>query len=208
MLKSAFGYFRRGSIHRQSSSLSGRLLSTVQDVLPGAGIAPSERPAYQTHEIPVYTLPYYGATEQAIAAVSDRDVSRALKVYGGLMRKQDTLEERRERLFRLSRDRLTITGLVVSDKMDKSVVVAARRRAFAKKLRKEYAVTRRFMAHDEEDLCREGDKVVIRSCRPMSRWKSHVVVRNYGDKTRVGADERARKLEDAIAARDVPVPEN
>jgi small subunit ribosomal protein S17 len=113
--------------------------------------------------------------------------------------------DRRQRLARVTHDRLTITGVVVSDKMNKSVVVAARRRAYEEKVRKEYAITRRFMAHDEQNLCREGDRVTIRSCRPMSRWKNHVVVRNYGDKMRIGADMRASALEATVAS-TVPRP--
>lgn len=91
---------------------------------------------------------------------------------------------------------LTIQGVVVSNKMDKSVVVAARRRAYVSKLQKHYFKTRRFMAHDEPNLCREGDHVVIRSCRLMSKRKSHIVVQNYGDPTRSGADERSIVLPD------------
>jgi small subunit ribosomal protein S17 len=166
--------------------------------MPSLGIAPPPRPPYQTHAEPTYTLPLYGAPESAIAGLSEALVDKVLKSYGGLLRKGDEPEERRERLRKLTRDRLTISGVVVSDKMNKSVVVAARRRAFARKLRKEYAITRRFMAHDEFDLCREGDVVTIRSCRPLSRWKSHVVVRNYGDKTRTGDDNRAQALETAM----------
>ena len=44
------------------------------------------------------------------------------------------------------------------------------------------------MAHDEFDLCREGDHLIIQSCRPLSKQKSHVVVQNYGDNTRSEAD--------------------
>lgn len=153
----------------------------------------------------MYSLPYYAAPENILQELSNADVSRVLKSYGGLLRKRDSAEERRERLQKITRDRLTISGSVVSDKMNKSVVVAARRRAFAKKVKMEYAVTRRFMAHDEQNLCREGDRVTIRLSRPMSRSKSHVVVRNYGDKTRIGSDDRARVLEEKIKATE-PVP--
>lgn len=166
--------------------------------LENAGISPAARPSYQTHELPVYSLPYYGAPESALRELSDADVSRVLKAYGGLLRKRDTAEERRERLLKITRDRLTISGSVVSDKMNKSVVVAARRRAFAKKVQKEYAVTRRFKAHDEENLCREGDRVTIRLCRPLSKTKAHVVVRNYGDKAHIGVDDRASILEERV----------
>jgi small subunit ribosomal protein S17 len=192
-LRGACAKARRLCTQAAAAEPAAGLLST-------AGIPPAPRPAYQTHEIPVYSLPFYGAPESTLDVLSDPDVSRVLKAYGGLLRKRDTHDDRRERLLRITRDRLTITGCVVSDKMDKSVVIASRRRAFAKKIRKEYGVTRRFMAHDEQNLCREGDRVTIRSCRPMSRRKAHVVVRNYGDKARIGADDRASTLEEIVAA--------
>lgn len=192
-----------GGVHRACLATRGfcspaPTIGAPAAALPNAGMSPAPRPSYQTHELPVYSLPYYGAPESALTALSDADVSRVLKAYGGLLRKRDTAEERRERLRKITRDRLTISGSVVSDKMDKSVVVAARRRAVAKKVQKEYAVTRRFKAHDEENLCREGDRVTIRLCRPLSRTKTHVVVRNYGDKTRVGFDDRASILEERV----------
>jgi small subunit ribosomal protein S17 len=62
-------------------------------------------------------------------------------------------------------------GLVVSSKMDKTVVVAVvdrvRHRRYGKTLQK----TRRFYAHDETNDAREGDRVRIAETRPMSRSK-------------------------------------
>jgi len=89
--------------------------------------------------------------------------------------------------------------VVVSNKMDKSVVIASRRKAYAPKIKLQYWRTRRFMAHDELDLCREGDRVVIRSCRPLSKRKAFVVVKNFGDPTRLGEDHRAQVVADAAA---------
>lgn len=150
---------------------------------------------FHTQKPPVYTLPLYGAPESALLPLSDASVAAALRAYGGLHRAQDPMETLRDRLARAVRAdyrprQLTIAGVVVSDKMDKSVVVAARRQAYAPKLRLKYFRTRRFMAHDEMNLCREGDRVVIRSTRPLSKRKAHVVVQNFGDPTRGGADER------------------
>ena len=78
----------------------------------------------------------------------------------------------------------------MSDKMNKSVVIAARRPRFSEKYEKMYFKTRRFMAHDEQNLCKEGDRVIIRSCRKLSRHKAHVVVQNFGDQTAIGPDNR------------------
>lgn len=156
---------------------------------------------YRTQRKPTYTLPYYGATDEEIDFLSDEKAKQALKVYGGLVRKGDTGKDWRLRLRKITRSwlrpkQLTISGVVVSDKMFKSVVVAAERPRFSKKYEVGFTKTRRFMAHDELNLCREGDEVTIRSCRPLSKRKAHVVVRNFGDKLRCGTDDRKIVLED------------
>lgn len=62
-------------------------------------------------------------------------------------------------------------GTVVSDKMDKTVVVAVENRAPHPKYKKIVVKTRRFKAHDEENNCNVGDRVRIRETRPLSRTK-------------------------------------
>jgi len=72
--------------------------------------------------------------------------------------------------------RKTRVGKVVSDKMDKTVVVAietAKRHPLYKKIIKR---TKKFKAHDENNECREGDKVLIMETRPLSREKRWRVV--------------------------------
>ncbi len=70
--------------------------------------------------------------------------------------------------------RKTRTGLVVSDKMDKTIVVAVQdsvRHPLYKKIIKR---TVRFKAHDENNECGAGDRVVIMETRPISkdkRWR-------------------------------------
>ncbi len=64
-----------------------------------------------------------------------------------------------------------IQGVVVSDLMTKTRVVAVSRLKKHAKYQKYYTVTRRFKAHDEENTYKKGDKVVIEECRPMSRDK-------------------------------------
>jgi small subunit ribosomal protein S17 len=63
------------------------------------------------------------------------------------------------------------TGLVVSDKMDKSIVVAVERRVQHKLYKKFLRRTRKFMVHDEEGRAKMGDVVKIMECRPLSRHK-------------------------------------
>lgn len=64
-----------------------------------------------------------------------------------------------------------VVGMVVSDKMDKTVVVQVER-LVKHKLYKKYIRRRaKFSAHDESNACREGDKVLIAESRPLSRTK-------------------------------------
>ena len=73
-------------------------------------------------------------------------------------------------------NRKTRVGVVVSDKMDKTVVVAVERLVshplYGKRIRR----TKKFMAHDEENRCRVGDRVRIMETRPLSRHKRWRVV--------------------------------
>lgn len=62
-------------------------------------------------------------------------------------------------------------GLVVSDKMQKTVVVAVENRAPHPKYGKIVVKTRRYKAHDEENKCKEGDRVRIQETRPLSKTK-------------------------------------
>jgi small subunit ribosomal protein S17 len=68
--------------------------------------------------------------------------------------------------------RRTMTGKVVSNKMQKTVAVAiervVRHPVFGKYVRR----TTKLLAHDEANACREGDVVSIIECRPISRRKS------------------------------------
>ena len=66
-------------------------------------------------------------------------------------------------------------GLVVSDKMDKTVVVAVESRVQHKKYDKIMVRTQRYKAHDEENNCKMGDRVKISETRPLSKTKRWVV---------------------------------
>lgn len=70
--------------------------------------------------------------------------------------------------------RKTKVGVVVSDAMEKSVTVEVVRTVLDPTFKKYLRRKNKFMAHDESDECRVGDKVLIRECRPISkrkRWK-------------------------------------
>jgi small subunit ribosomal protein S17 len=70
----------------------------------------------------------------------------------------------------------TIVGRVVSDKMDKSVSVAIERTikhpVYGKYIRR----TSKVMVHDATNECKEGDRVAIAECKPISKNKSWAVV--------------------------------
>jgi small subunit ribosomal protein S17 len=67
--------------------------------------------------------------------------------------------------------RKTRVGFVVSDKMDRSVVVEVRRTVQHKLYKKFLRKRKRFMAHDQENVYRVGDKVEIVETRPLSKNK-------------------------------------
>ncbi|MEB3266809.1 MAG: 30S ribosomal protein S17 [Cyanobacteriota bacterium] len=66
-------------------------------------------------------------------------------------------------------------GTVVSDKMDKTVVVAVENRFPHPIYRKTVSRTKRYKAHDEGNACRVGDRVRITETRPLSRTKRWAV---------------------------------
>jgi len=63
-------------------------------------------------------------------------------------------------------------GVVVSNKMDKSIVVAVKRKVKHPIYGKFINKTKRLMAHDEENTCNIGDKVKISETRPLSKEKA------------------------------------
>lgn len=66
----------------------------------------------------------------------------------------------------------TLQGRVVSDKMDKSIVVLIERRIKHPMYGKFLTRSTKIHAHDETNQCKEGDLVAIRECRPLSKTKS------------------------------------
>lgn len=72
--------------------------------------------------------------------------------------------------------RKKLTGVVVSDKMDKTVVVDVARFVAHKKYGKYFKINKRFKAHDETNKYKVGDKVTIEECRPMSKDKNFIVI--------------------------------
>lgn len=66
----------------------------------------------------------------------------------------------------------TLTGIVTSDKADKTITVTVTSRETHPLYGKQYTVTRKYAAHDEKNESHIGDKVVIVETRPFSKRKS------------------------------------
>ncbi len=67
----------------------------------------------------------------------------------------------------------SLVGVVTSNKGDKTIVVTVATRKTHPLYRKQYTVTKKFMAHDEKNEAEPGDKVEIVETRPISRSKHH-----------------------------------
>ena len=72
--------------------------------------------------------------------------------------------------------RKTLEGVVISNRMEKSVVVRVDRQVRHPLYQKTIRKSSKFMAHDEENKCRVGDRVTIRETRPISKNKCWRVV--------------------------------
>ena len=70
----------------------------------------------------------------------------------------------------------TLQGQVISDKMEKSIVVAIERRVKHPLYGKIIKKTTKLHVHDEENVSKEGDVVLIKQCKPISKNKSWTLV--------------------------------
>jgi len=69
-----------------------------------------------------------------------------------------------------------LTGVVVSAAMDKTVVVRVERRVMHPVYKKFIRRSKKYSAHDENNICKVGDNVRIQECRPLSKNKSWTVL--------------------------------
>lgn len=77
--------------------------------------------------------------------------------------------------------RRVLAGRVTSDKMDKTVTVLVDRRIMHPLYKKFIRRSKKYAAHDEVNLCREGDLVRIIECSPISKRKTWMVVERNGE---------------------------
>ncbi len=75
----------------------------------------------------------------------------------------------------------SFTGVVTSDKMDKTITVAVTSAKMHEKYRKQYLVTTKFHVHDQKEEAKVGDTVRFIEVRPLSRtkrWKLAEIIKN------------------------------
>jgi len=70
----------------------------------------------------------------------------------------------------------TFIGTVVSDKMDKTIVVKVNRTKIHPRYKKRYTISKNYKVHDEKNEYKIGDKVKFIECRPLSKDKRWRVV--------------------------------
>ncbi len=97
----------------------------------------------------------------------------------------------------------TLTGVVTSDKRDKTITVEITSRETHPIYKKQYSKTRKYTAHDEKNEAREGDRVTIAESKPYSKTKTwtliEVVERSHGkielkeEVAEVESDEKEEK---------------
>ncbi len=72
--------------------------------------------------------------------------------------------------------RRMLQGVVISDKVDKTVVVRVERRVMHPLYKKIIRRSKKYRAHDQDNRCKVGDIVRIQECRPISKSKSWEVI--------------------------------
>jgi small subunit ribosomal protein S17 len=95
-------------------------------------------------------------------------------------------------VVRSATKRKIMVGRVVSDKMDKTIVVAVQRLARHRVYKRVLRLTSKFKAHDEDNTARVGDRVRIEESRPMSRekrWRLVEVVSRAGAPVEMVSEE-------------------
>ena len=70
----------------------------------------------------------------------------------------------------------TLTGVVTSDKADKTITITVTSRETHPIYGKQYSVSRKYIAHDEKNEAHTGDKVTIAEVRPISKRKTFALV--------------------------------
>ncbi len=90
-----------------------------------------------------------------------------------------------------------LTGTVTSDKSDKTIVITVNTRKTHPIYKKQYSVKTKFMAHDEKNEAKVGDKVTVKESRPLSARKRFELVKIL--------ERSGIRFEETDATSDIPV---
>jgi len=82
-----------------------------------------------------------------------------------------------------------LTGTVISNKMQKTVVVRVERLKEHPKYKRRFRVHKKYKAHDEKQECKIGDRVIIEECRPISKEKKWRVIKRVTSHIGEGSGE-------------------
>ena len=96
--------------------------------------------------------------------------------------------------------RRVLTGRVTSDKMDKTITVLVERRVMHPLYKKFIRRSKKYAAHDEANICKEGDAVRIEECRPISKRKTWQVIERNGAALDGDTDPAAHRADVTVAA--------
>lgn len=96
-------------------------------------------------------------------------------------------------------EKRVIQGIVISDKMDKTIVVRVERRKKHRLYHKYMNLTKHYKAHDEDNRCRMGDEVRIVESKPFSKEKRFrlIEILSKGDVAEIRPEAIGRELETA-----------
>lgn len=94
-----------------------------------------------------------------------------------------------------------LKGIVVSNKMQKTVVVKVDRIKEDPKYKKRYKVSKKYKAHDEKNECKVGDIVMIQECRPISKEKKWRVIKIISKKEESKLKEHDSTKDNAKSSR-------
>ncbi|MDN5819275.1 MAG: 30S ribosomal protein S17 [bacterium] len=88
----------------------------------------------------------------------------------------------------------TLTGIVTSDKRDKTIAVTVTSRETHPIYGKQYTVTRKYTSHDENNEAKEGDRVTIVETRPVSKTKAFAL-QSIDEKSRGSVEIKDEEVE-------------
>ena len=100
--------------------------------------------------------------------------------------------------------RRVLTGRVTSDKMDKTITVLVDRRVMHPLYKKFIRKSKKYAAHDEENVCKVGDMVRIVECAPISKRKTWTLVERNGQMS--AAHPRGSRRDRRSASGAPPAP--